>query len=261
MSNMYGYNDYDGPAWTVAPGADPNETSAATASTTLHSDEEPEHNPLQVGFWMEGDSLAPPCGSSVSTIHSLLDLAEITSDDVLYDLGCGDARVCLEAFARCHCRTVGVEIEADLVQRANRLIAHWESRGTVDERLRQRIPRVLSKDLRDVLRALVRQAVHASTTSGRLGGEEDDERVTPDRTVDSMADLPLPTVIVMYLLPEAIDLIQYDLIQLLKTLPNNFRIVCNTWGIKSLHKIRAIECHETSLALTPLMLYTKDSLP
>src|SRR5687768_12562300 len=40
----------------------------------------------------------------------MLDLAELTPDDVLYDLGCGDGRIVIEA-ARRGARAVGVDID------------------------------------------------------------------------------------------------------------------------------------------------------
>ena len=90
---MYGYTDYDGPR-TVT-------TATAIAASSPVDPLEDDDNPLQVGFWMEGDSMAPPCGTSVSTIHSILQFLQLHGDDVLYDLGCGDGRICLEAWHRC----------------------------------------------------------------------------------------------------------------------------------------------------------------
>ena len=261
MSNMYGYNDYHGPRLPQ---------DAADTLTNDNIDQEDaadntDHNPLQVGFWMDGDSLAPPCGSSISTIHTLLEFARVSPDDVLYDLGCGDARVCLEAFVHYHCQTIGVEIECDLVERAHQLIEHLAMRlplrnGDDDEPTKDRLPRVVAHDLRQVLQALVTKArrVYRSDQASEDSATQQEEE--KDDLPDILADLPLPTVIVMYLLPDAIDLIKPDLIQLLELLPDNFRILCNTWGIKGLTKTQFTEVKEESLALTPLLLYTNASL-
>src|SRR4051794_24291376 len=43
-------------------------------------------------------------------VTALLDLAELTPDDVLYDLGCGDGRIVIEAAKR-GARAVGVDID------------------------------------------------------------------------------------------------------------------------------------------------------
>jgi len=61
-----------------------------------------DDDPFTVEMWMEGDSLAPPCGSAVPVVHAMLEFEGlkrgVDSDDVLYDLGCGDGRVCLEVW-------------------------------------------------------------------------------------------------------------------------------------------------------------------
>lgn len=70
-----------------------------------------EENPLD-SFWMEGDSLAPPCQSENDIIDIILNLVEITNNSRVYDLGCGDGRICIEASKRYGCHSVGVEIES-----------------------------------------------------------------------------------------------------------------------------------------------------
>lgn len=218
MSNMYGYSDYHGPG-------------LAASATGQHDQLEEELNPLQAGFWMEGDSLAPPCGTSVSTIADILKLSHVGPNDVVYDFGCGDARVCLEAAARYGCRTIGVEIEADLVARAQELIA------TLPESTVR--PRVIQQDLRQVLDQLVARA--------------------KDQSQEESDDLPLPTVIILYLLPEAIAEIESRLLELLKLSPS-LRILCNTWGLRSIQPTVKQQVHEASLAITPLFLYDKTCL-
>lgn len=49
-------------------------------------DDEEEQNPLKTLAWEKGDSLAPPCGSSVSIIHAMLEFASVNRNDVLYDV-------------------------------------------------------------------------------------------------------------------------------------------------------------------------------
>lgn len=51
-------------------------------------------------------------------VDAMLDLAKVTSDDVVYDLGSGDGRVVIAAARRYGARGVGVEIDADLVRQA-----------------------------------------------------------------------------------------------------------------------------------------------
>jgi SAM-dependent methyltransferase len=255
---MYGYSDYRGPTSfrrltgrSHGEAVDEIDIRDNVGSHIAESSSDEEHNPLQVGFWMDGDSLAPPCGSSVSTIHRLLEFSDLSEADVLYDLGCGDARVCLEAYAKYNCRSFGIEIEEDLVERANSLIADLPC----DEE--KRLPRVLCNDLRDVLGALVG---HALDTYGGDSGVRALMAGRSELIPLGLRSLPLPTIIVVYLLPDAIELIQDDFKLLLRMLPDNFRIICNTWGLKDLHSVKKVEVCEASLALTPLMMYTKASM-
>jgi hypothetical protein len=234
MSNMYGYSDYNGP---VDPTRNQKDVACDNAN---ESDSFSDDNPLQVGFWMEGDSLAPPCGTSVETIHRLLDFASVTSEDTLYDLGCGDGRVCLEAFQIYKCRTVGIEVEEDLVQRAEHLISKLDidCQSAV-------LPRVVQQDLRETLRELIELA---NQCAGE-GGAGDDDDPQPQKH-----ELPLPTIIVLYLLPEAIAVIQEFLVELLS---HNVRIVCNTWGLKGVEIAKKVQLPESGGAITPLYLYTR----
>ena len=85
--------------------------------------EEDEDNPLRAGMWMDGDSLAPPCGCEMSVISPLLQLLSLKDTDVLFDLGCGDGRICFSAVLEFGVRkAIGVEIEEDVCLRMNYLI-------------------------------------------------------------------------------------------------------------------------------------------
>ena len=78
-------------------------------------DEGEEESPLQM--WLEGDSLAPPCQADLDVVRAILQLAAPLSTSVLYDLGCGDGRICIEATKRFGCRSIGCEIEPSLIAR------------------------------------------------------------------------------------------------------------------------------------------------
>ena len=73
--------------------------------------------------WLEGDSLAPPCQSTNSVVSSILKLAAVGPDDVVYDLGCGDGRICIAAAEQHQAQAVGVEIEDELCELFEREIA------------------------------------------------------------------------------------------------------------------------------------------
>jgi SAM-dependent methyltransferase len=104
------------------------------------NDDEEDANPLD-HFWMEGDSLAPPCQAELDVVKAILDLAEpyfnsfSTSFDTMYDLGCGDGRICTEASRRFGCNSVGCEIEPRLVERfrTNVKALQLEERVTIVE--------------------------------------------------------------------------------------------------------------------------------
>jgi predicted RNA methylase len=56
--------------------------------------------------------------SSVNVIGQALQEANIKENDVLYDLGCGDGRVCIIASKGFGCRSVGIELDKDVVEQA-----------------------------------------------------------------------------------------------------------------------------------------------
>lgn len=72
-----------------------------------------DSDPLH-GFWLEGDSLAPPCQADLDIVEEILTLANPNDRSILYDLGCGDGRICLRASSRYGCRSLGCEIEENL---------------------------------------------------------------------------------------------------------------------------------------------------
>jgi len=237
MSNMYGYSDYNGP----------QTRSAKQPDKTVQSNDDDDMNPLQTGFWMEGDSMAPPCGTSVSMIHKILEIAAVSKDDVLYDLGAGDGRVCLEAWHLLKCRhTVGVEIEEDLVERARDLISKLPRRAS-----QRSLPCIYQMDLSEALDQLVVRA-KAELDAGYRGDQKEDFE-------SSSMDLPLPTVLILYLLPEALLEIQPQLRTLLLCLPETFRIVCNTWGFRTWRAVKEVDIEEGGV-LTSVFVYTKESL-
>jgi hypothetical protein len=49
--------------------------------------------------------------SPSEAIDEMLALAQVTSSDLLYDLGCGDGRVVVTAARKCQCRAIGFEID------------------------------------------------------------------------------------------------------------------------------------------------------
>jgi len=68
-----------------------------------------------IGFWMEGDSLAPPCQADLPVVIALLEFASPSPLSTLHDWGAGDGRVCVLASKLYGCKSVGCELEASLV--------------------------------------------------------------------------------------------------------------------------------------------------
>jgi predicted RNA methylase len=56
--------------------------------------------------------LAPFVPTPPEVVERMLQLAEVTSHDTVYDLGCGDGRVIVTAAKNCGARGVGVDTEA-----------------------------------------------------------------------------------------------------------------------------------------------------
>jgi hypothetical protein len=241
---MYGYTDYHGPG--VVETTNPQELEEES------DDDDEDWDPLRPGRWMEGDSLAPPCGTSIKIVHALLEFLSLKETDILYDFGCGDGRICLEAFFTKHIRAaIGVEVEYDLIQRFQHLIDTHTTQKIDD---RERFICAIEQDLRTVLLTLIDQCK-----------EEEDTRPEEGSTIAmTRQNNPLgkkramPTVIVLYLLPEALAEIEPFLIQLLKMLPD-LKILCNTWGLPSLQptSTKNVTDYENS---TILQCYTQGSL-
>lgn len=59
---------------------------------------------------------APP-----AVVLAMLDLAQVTDNDVVYDLGCGDGRIVVAAAKRRGARGVGVDIDPARIEDATRL--------------------------------------------------------------------------------------------------------------------------------------------
>jgi hypothetical protein len=250
---MNGYRDYNGPeVATVATIASSSPDDVALTQKHQDDDDNNDMNPLQAGFWMEGDSMAPPCGTSVSTIHKILEYLQLDADnDILYDLGCGDGRICLEAWHLYKCKAIGIEVEDDLSGRAQCLIRKLllESDQLSLSSLKT-FPDVHCMDLRHLFHLWAKIDYDAV--------DDDDD----DGNTEYKNRFPLPTIIFLYLLPEALLEIKPKLKKLLKKAPKNCRIVCNTWGIPAWKPIQETTISEATAAgvSTTFYIYTAASV-
>jgi len=69
-----------------------------------------------IPVWTDGEVPFVPTPPEV--VDRMLEMAQVKSGDVIYDLGSGDGRILIHAAKRYGVKGVGVEIDADLVQRA-----------------------------------------------------------------------------------------------------------------------------------------------
>jgi cyclopropane fatty-acyl-phospholipid synthase-like methyltransferase len=69
-----------------------------------------------VAVWTDGEVPFVPTPPEV--VDRMLEMAQVKSGDVIYDLGSGDGRILIRAAKRYGVQGVGIEIDADLVQKA-----------------------------------------------------------------------------------------------------------------------------------------------
>jgi SAM-dependent methyltransferase len=61
-------------------------------------------------------SLAPYVPTPQPIVEKMLELAQVTSEDVVYDLGCGDGRIVITAAKKYGAHAVGVDIDPDRIK-------------------------------------------------------------------------------------------------------------------------------------------------
>jgi predicted RNA methylase len=66
-----------------------------------------------------GQKLAPYIATPDDVVDRMLRLADVTRDDVVFDLGSGDGRIPIAAARHYGARGVGIELDAGLVARSN----------------------------------------------------------------------------------------------------------------------------------------------
>jgi len=65
-------------------------------------------------------------------VNKMLEMAKVTANDVVYDLGCGDGRIVITAAQRYGCRGVGIDIDPERIREATENVA----RGKVTDKVR-----------------------------------------------------------------------------------------------------------------------------
>ena len=57
--------------------------------------------------------------TAMAVVDAMLDMAKVTKDDLVYDLGCGDGRIVIRAAERFGARGVGVDLNPARIEEAN----------------------------------------------------------------------------------------------------------------------------------------------
>ena len=72
----------------------------------------------------EKETKTPDCvyvGTPNDVVDKMLEMASIKKTDLVYDPGCGDGRMVITAAKKYGCRGIGLEIDAQLIERAKKL--------------------------------------------------------------------------------------------------------------------------------------------
>lgn len=72
-------------------------------------------------FWVLTEYHAPDVPfvtTPPDVVDAMLELAEVTRDDVVYDLGCGDGRIVVTAARKYGCKAFGIDIDPERVREA-----------------------------------------------------------------------------------------------------------------------------------------------
>ncbi|MGH7349641.1 MAG: SAM-dependent methyltransferase [Candidatus Rokuibacteriota bacterium] len=98
-----------------------------------------------------GDSAAPAkldvifVATDLTIVNTMLTLAGVTRDDVVYDLGCGDGRIVIAAAREFGARGVGVDLDPQRIREAQANAA----RAGVADRVTFRVEDVFATDIQD----------------------------------------------------------------------------------------------------------------
>ena len=76
-------------------------------------------NGFETHLSQDNPSLAPFVPSPYDVVQRMLTLAEVTRDDIVYDIGCGDGRIVITAAQRFGARGVGIDIDPQRIAEAN----------------------------------------------------------------------------------------------------------------------------------------------
>jgi SAM-dependent methyltransferase len=67
----------------------------------------------------DAPDLAPYVPTPMVVVEKMLEMANVTKDDILYDLGCGDGRIVITAARKYGTRGVGIDLEPERIKESN----------------------------------------------------------------------------------------------------------------------------------------------
>ena len=107
-------------------------TDEGAASLGGRAGERTESHPLD--FDSRSRDLAPFVPTPMPVVLRMLEMAKVTKNDVIYDLGCGDGRIVVEAARRYGARGVGIDYDLRRVKEAQERAAREGVSDLVDIR-------------------------------------------------------------------------------------------------------------------------------
>jgi len=152
----------------------------------------------------EPDVIYVPTPTTV--VDKMLEMAKVTKDDILYDLGCGDARIPVTAAKKFGCKTKGFDIDPDRM-----------------------------KDSLETIKKHMSGELATYQTKNPSGSDWTIQRITLNTDLVTIEkknifdlDLSKASVVTLYLLPE----LNVRLIPQLKKLKDGSRIVSHDFDMK-----------------------------
>lgn len=148
----------------------------------------------QAAQWMRTPDVVY-VGTPYDVASKMLQMAKVNKDDLVYDLGCGDARILILAAQKYGCRAIGYDIDPEMVRISRENVArnHVEDLVkivqadifTLDLREADVIPMYL---LPEMNQKLLPQLEKLKSGSRLVCHNYDLEGIEPDETVDMVSN-------------------------------------------------------------------------
>jgi SAM-dependent methyltransferase len=148
----------------------------------------------QAAQWMRTPDVVY-VGTPYDVVSKMLQMAKVKKDDLVYDLGCGDARILILAAQKYGCRAIGYDIDPEMVRISRENVArnHVEDLVkivqadifTLDLREADVIPMYL---LPEMNQKLLPQLEKLKPGSRLVCHNYDLEGIEPDETVDMISN-------------------------------------------------------------------------